>query len=342
MTVLAEVIAEEARAGRSEIIRLGIVEDNDAGMQVNLGGAQVNVWWPDGWEPEDGDLIVCALLGQTWYAISPVRREPYSAPEPEPERSITGTVKAAPSGASRITVTVDGEDLSLRFLASYTPAVGNTVELLYQPGYEDDPLVLGQRGSTPVPTPPKPPAPKPDRKPKPSNPNPPKSSSGVSTFRARTTATWDITSGQWSSYQGRNVVQGSWYGRSSSGAWFYGTSPRNALRGRRITRARIYLPNRLRMGNYNSSATIALYRHSNANKPSGRWSRTGSATNVSVRRIGSTTGWVDIPVSWGQWIVDNAGGLGIDGSTYLGFPGSGSGSGRNPNSGTLRLNWEKS
>jgi len=226
-------------------------------------------------------------------------------------------------------------DMDLAFLSSYTPVVGHDVALLWQPGFEDA-LVLGRRGSVPRPKP-KPPEPKP----KPVNPSPPKKRTGRTTFNATRTSTWDITSGGWSRYQGANVVTGTWSGRSSEGYWFYGTKPRNALRGATVKKAEIYLPNRLRMGMYNNTASTALQRHTSNSRPSGRPSKSGSTTSVSVPKIGRAGGWTTIPNSIAQAIINNGGGIALVGNTYLGFPGAGSGSGRNPRSGALRISWEK-
>src|SRR5699024_4730055 len=134
-------------------------------------------------------------------------------------------------------------------------------------------------------------------------------------------------------YQGANVVTGTWAGRSSEGFWFYGTKPRNALKGARVKKAEIYLPKRLRMGYYNNVTSTTLRRHTANSRPSGRPSKAGSSANVSVPKIGATKGWTTIPNSIAQAIINNGGGIALVGNTYLGFPGAGSGSGRNPRSG---------
>src|SRR5699024_472851 len=242
MANLAEQVATAlAGTSRARDLRVGMAiedADNEGEWLLNVGGAELEAWWPEDYFPDDGYAVIAALVGETWHVVAPLQK----APPPVPP--IMGRVKTVPTGASRITVTVAGVDMELAFLDSYTPVVGHDVALLWQPGFEDA-LVLGRRGSVPRPKP------KPvDPKPKPSNPKPPKKTTGRTTFNASRTSTWDITSGGWSRYQGANVVTGTWSGRTSEGYWFYGTKPRNALKGARVKKAEIYLPNRLRMGYY--------------------------------------------------------------------------------------------
>ena len=333
MANLAEQVATAlAGTSRARDLRVGLAvedADNEGEWLLNVGGAELEAWWPEDYYPSDGDTVIAAMVGETWHVVAPIQRDP--APVPP----IMGRVKTVPTGSSRITVTVGGVDMELAFLNSYTPVVGHDVALLWQPGYEDA-LVLGRRGSTPRPKP-KPVEPKP----KPSNPKPPKKTTGRTTFNATRTATWDVSAGGWSGYQGANVVTGTWSGRTSEGYWFYGTKPRNALKGATVKKAEIYLPNRLRMGMYNNTASTALQRHTSNSRPSGRPSKSGSTTSVSVPKIGTTKGWTTIPNSLAQTIINNGGGIALVGSTYLGFPGAGSGSGRNPRSGALRISWEK-
>lgn len=333
---VGEQLAAARTAGAGVQVRSGVAVETESGWRLNVGGADLEAWWPEGYFPEDGDPVVAARIGQTWHVVAPQSAAAAEPPAPPP---IVGKVKTVPSGASRITVTVGGQDMSLGFLASYAPVVGHDVALLWQAGY-DDPLVLGRRGSTPLPTPPKP---KPETpKPKPVDPTPPKKMTGTTTFTATDGGPWSATAGGWSSTQGRNVIQGSWYGLSYDGFWYYGTKPRNALKGATVRSAQIYLPNRLRMGNYNAAATAVLRRHtSSASKRGGKPGLAGSSHNVTVKKIGSTTGWVSIPAAIAQAIIDSGGGIAITGSTYLGFPGPGSGAGRNPSSGALRITWEK-
>lgn len=335
MTNLAEQIAE-ARAAANQGGKLVIGQTSEPetgdGWLLNVVGSELEAWWPAEYVPEDGDPVLAVQIGETWHVVGPV----VSSPSPVPP--VMGRVKTVSTGASRITVTVGGTDMELAFLDSYTPVVGHDVALLWQDGYEDA-LVLGRRGSVPRPKPPKPSKPKP----KPSNPKPPKKRRGRTTFAATDGGPWSATAGGWSSTAGRNIIQGSWGGLSYDGFWFYGTKIRNALKGSKVTKAEIYLPNRLRMGSYNSSATAQLRRHTSSasSRPGSKPSQSGSSTNISIPRIGSARGWVTIPTSIAQAIVDSGGGIALVGNTYLGFPGPGSGSGRNPRSGSLRISWEK-
>src|SRR5690625_3419901 len=293
MTNLAEQIAAvTAATNRARDLRVGVaVEDaeNDQWL-LNVGGAELEAWWPEDYYPVDGDTVIAAMVGGTWHVVAPIQK----APTPVPP--IMGRVKTVPTGASRITVTVAGVDMDLAFLSSYTPVVGHDVALLWQPGFEDA-LVLGRRGSVPRPKP-KPPEPKP----KPKDPSPPKKRRGRTTFAATDAGPWSATAGGWSSLQGRNVIQGAWSGLSYDGFWFYGSKIRNALRGSKVTRAEIYLPNRLRMGYYNNTATAQLRRHTSSSRTrsGSKPSQSGSSTSISIPKIGSTRGWVTIPTSMAQ------------------------------------------
>ncbi|WP_127572794.1 hypothetical protein [Georgenia faecalis] len=329
MSGIDELLAGAVRAPGSTI-RAGVVGEIPGGsaLGVSIAGALLAPRWLDtGYAPVIGDAVLCVRDGGAWYVIGPVSSTAPSMPA-------VGTVKTAPAGAARITVTVAGQDVEATFLASYTPVVGHTVALQWLPGVTA-PRVLGREGAVPTPKPP------PVDAGVPASPKPPPVTSGQDTFTATDSATWNVTAGGWQHQHGRNVVTGTVAGWTSAGAWFYGTRPHNALRGRTITGAEIYLPNRLRMGNYNASATLNLYRHTNASKPSGRWGRTGSAHQVTVPKIGTTAGWVAIPTEVGQDIVDDGGGIGIEGGVYLGLPGAGSGAGLHPQSGALRLSWER-
>src|SRR5690625_2893962 len=141
MTNLAEQVATAlAGTSRARDLRVGVaVEIEDDQWLLNVGGAELEAWWPDDYYPADGDTVIAAMVGETWHVVAPIQRDP--APVPP----IMGRVKTVPTGASRITVTVAGVDMDLAFLSSYTPVVGHDVALLWQPGFEDA-LVLGRRG----------------------------------------------------------------------------------------------------------------------------------------------------------------------------------------------------
>lgn len=335
MSGLAEQLAAVRRlAEQASNFRVGMVVETTNSWRLNVGGSEVDTWWPHDYDPTHGDTVLAVQVGQTWHVVTVIER----VPRVEEAAPIVGRVKTVPSGASRITVTVDGVDMQLGFLASYSPSVGDDVALLWQDGFED-PLVLGKRGSVPVPKPR--PAPKPT--PKPKNPSPPRKRTGRNTFTATDGGPWSATAGGWSSTQGRNVMQGNWSGLSYDGFWFYGNKIRNRLKGARVTKCEIYIPNRLRMGMYNNSAIATIRRHtSNATRrTSGKPSQTGSSVNINVPRIGTTRGWVTVSRALGQALVDNGGGVALVGNTYLGFPGPGSGAGRNSRSGAIRISWER-
>lgn len=186
--------------------------------------------------------------------------------------------------------------------------------------------------------PPAPPAVAPP--PAPVNPTPAAPSEGWSHFTATESRTWTINEGQWNNFHGRHLVQGSWSGRSYAGHWWLGTGPRDALKGRTILESLVKLPARYRLGNYNAPATLHLYLHDQPNR-GGRPNLLAGPHDVVVQP-GFGGGWVHFPTGWGQAIVDNGGGLAIQGEPYAGLIGVGPvQEGLEPESGQIKLRWSR-
>jgi len=234
------------------------------------------------------------------------------------------TVTAVPGGAT-ITVTANSVDYKVTFLASYTPAVNDTVRLLWQ---GSDCTVLGEVGATPPPqAPPPPPA-----------PPPPAPTTGQLSCPAIDSATFSAGYG-WNSYFGSNLYQGdgSAWGASSvnNGAWFYGGKNRD-LAGKTVTRVQFRVPQRLNAGASGSPITMHLYTHAQDYRPGGDVTRTTGPWDLTVQP-GQGAHWVDLDPGTIGVTLKAGGGIGISGSPYAGFLGIGSG--KDPASGQLVIDW---
>lgn len=302
---------------RVRLASADVVRDSDSGLLVlNLDGATTQTFWPAGYIPTAGDVVRVLVSEGSAQVLGPV----ISGPRPG-----EGTVAGAASGG-RVPVSTSSGTMQARF-AGTAPGIGQLVLLDWQ---TTTPRLLGGAATAVV----IPPPPEPTEPPTPAPPEP-RPQRGTTTVAAVESSTYGSASG-WNRYG--DTVNQHRYGSEaeSTGAWFYG-SRMNALEGATITGARMYIPARRRIGSYNSSATLNLYRHSSGRRPSGNVNRTGPSHGVSLP-AGWSGGWRDIPVSLAQALVDDGGGIAIYGAPYAGVLGlSGSAS-----SGRLRLEWTRS
>lgn len=192
----------------------------------------------------------------------------------------TGTVTAV----SGLTVTVSTlvGNFTLPFLSWYGPVVGDVVKI----AWGDMPIVLGVP-STKLPDPPKPPP-------------PPAAASAkrIDVFTAIDTG----------SYNQRWWQDEIWASDNNTGAAFYGTKIRDTLKGRAVLGFQVYISAIQIYGDRPNFVT-----HTSAKKPAGNVS-VSNRTPVAVK-----DGWLTLPNSMGQQIVDNGGGLGVDGGGFNKF-----------------------
>ena len=301
-----------------------------ASDKVSIGGLEQPAVWADHVAATEGDpllIVVVTHPDAPSQAVVVGKAGRYAAPTPGPRE---GTVATAPVGSETITVNTTAGVITATFLASYTPAVSDRVRLMWQ---NNDATVLGKVGVTP--TPPPPPAPEP--KPKAVAPPPPKKATGYDHFPAADSGTYSTGTGSWNSYYGKNLYQG-FQGSSGNnrGAWFYHGRP-GKLAGKKITRVRIWIPPRIRAGNYNAEVEFNVKLHTSKRKPGGDVTRIASTTITIPAGFGG--GWRDLPASWGDDLV-NGGGIGIEGGTYAGLVGLPPARNGRADSGQLRLDWE--
>jgi hypothetical protein len=105
------------------------------------------------------------------------------------------------------------------------------------------------------------------------------------------------------------------------------------LQGKNISRIRLHLPARLRVGTYNSAATIHVYAHTSGSRPGGDVSRVVGPHDISIPP-GFGGGDFDLPLTFAAAIA-GGGGISIAGDPYAGFNSRLD----DPTSGRLILNW---
>ncbi|ROS62211.1 hypothetical protein EDF38_1314 [Frigoribacterium sp. PhB160] len=190
-----------------------------------------------------------------------------------------------------------------RITATYTAgqalSSGQNVKLYWQGG----PHVIGPLATTPPPKPtPDPPAPSP-------------SSRHVDVFTA-------VDAGSWSGAYGWRQAQ-VWASDSLLGAWFYGSKIRDTLADAAVEKIEIWSTLTQIRGNPPVFAT-----HPHAGKPTGAPALSSStATPVASGR------WVQLPLSFGQFLASNVGGIGLNHGGYNKFRSLA----EDPQSGALRI-----
>lgn len=286
----------------------------EAGVpQVTVGGVVLAARWLDPVSVSDGDPVLVALVaGPTGQSEAVVLGRTASRPRPA-----EGTVTANPAGAMVTVSTVEG---SLDVVEGYaSPTVGDVVRLVWAAG-----VGTAVAKVTAVEAPPAPSAPS-------APPGP--ASSGSESVAAVDTGSYNLTGGFWSTTL--HPMQGTWDGRTYSGAWFYGTRAAVLDDGRVIHRVRMWLPARRRQGSWNAAGAINLYAHTSPARPGGDVFIVTGPHSITLP-AGWAGGWVDLPSGWASTLLAG-GGIGCYGSPYLGV----SGLAEDPQSGALVFDWTR-
>lgn len=303
----------------SSLLRFGDIVLAGASLALSVDGLVQSARWVQGYVPTAGDPVAFIVTRDQEGQSSNLVLGKVGA-NSSPALPDEALVTVVPASSATITVAIDGTSYTAKFVGS-APAVGDRVLLEHRRSMV---YVVGKVGTTAAPAPPTPP-------PAPPAPPPTGPTTGTATFGATDSATARVGSG-WNSPSGQTVIQGTYAGVSYAGAWFYGTAPAS-LAGRTIAGARVYLPARRRMGDYNSAATIRLYAHTSASRSAGDVSRVIGPHDITLP-AGWGGGWVAIPASLAAQVVAG-GGLGIAGSPYAGLDGRGD----NPQSGAVQIDW---
>lgn len=148
---------------------------------------------------------------------------------------------------------------------------------------------------------------------------------GVSLFPATDSGTW---SG--SGWLPTTTLQ---QGGAFKGAWFYALTPGAELAGVTVTACQVRLERKT--GGVAAPQTVHLYLHTSPTKPVGDVTRTFGPVDVLLA-VNQDSGFVDLPVLWGQEIVTNGAGIGISGDPALYIKSNADG---DPESGLLQIVW---
>lgn len=293
-------------------LEAGTVDFRDDAYVVILGGEPVACRWAGSYAPVVGDTVYVDR------AVGRAVAYPISG-EPLPE---AGTVT---SGATNGTIGVLGDD-GVTYRARYSgtaPTSGTRVYLIWQnpqrPFALDGELanIVTDPLAPSVVTPPPPP---------------------LVTTGTLFVAAWGSGRGRPFGWEGGDVVQGR-YGSNPAnrGAWFHNSAAQ--LAGATITRLQILVPARIRVGSYNSPATLQFYRHISG----------GPGVDVTraegpydwVAPAGWGGGWIDLPVGWVAGLIAQGGGIALGDSggtsTYAGVGGVNA----RPDSGQLAIDWRR-
>lgn len=297
-----------------EILTGSIAEVTLGGtVAVFVGGSRL----PDklicavGYKPVIGDPVLVVRQGQYVRVLGPVT---VALPD-------TGVVAASPGlTASTVTVTVAGIGAREMPWVGSTPAVADTVAILWRGG-DTTGLVLGEVGTAYAPPSPEPPP----------TGLPPGATTGSTVFTA--TACGSYRDGAWRTDDNGDVIQGTYPGfGANQGVWFYSGQPRATLGGATVDSAEIWL-SRAAAG-VNGPQTVHLYRTGEDYKGSPPTFGAGPTNHdLSVGQYG----WFPISTTIAQGIVDAGGGVGIQGAPYLRMAGLT----KSGQAGALRINWRR-
>jgi hypothetical protein len=205
---------------------------------------------------------------------------------------VTGPSKQLPalgvmtsSGTPKATVLAGGIEYTLGMRDTYTPTIGDDVEINWFSG-----LIQGKvKGLAVVAAPIE---------------NPPATSTPFSNLRIMAETSGSYISRWWSNdvYNGDN----------NTGAWFYGARVADGLRGAVISKIEIYLNPRRASGYAPQVGT-----HASSAKPG------GNVTVSNQVGLEPRSGWVELPLSWAG-VLQAGGGIGVTPSGYTIWRGTGS------------------
>lgn len=300
----------------TSVIRLkaGVVVAKAGGVHVvNCDGVELAPAWA-GLIPTGGDVVKVLILDGAAIAWN-------AATGPRPGR---GTV-AGPASGGLLPITTTAGVLQCMYTGT-APSLNTEVFLDWQ---MTTPRVLAGTAvvipPAPAPTPVIPPTPPPP-------PPPPPQQTGVLEVPAIDARTY-VVGRAWES-PNFGVRQGGWAGRDYQGGWFYGSQPQQA-KGLVVTRFRLRLGARLRVGEYNAPLALRFHVHGHGSVPTGGLSISAGPEVVTIQPGYGGGDLIDLPVSWGQALVENVGGIALTGGMFGGLEGRDS----DPNSGFLIFDW---
>lgn len=300
-------------------LRLGVVTTVAGERMVNVDGNVIRAHsWADPLVVDDGDPVEVQIFSGG-IGGGRVHVSGRSTRQPRPR---TGTVTQVPAGSPTITVSAGGVSYATEPVGG-PYAVNDVVHLDWGAGA---PRAIGKVTLTATVKAPAAPAPKPP---------PPKAISGRTSAHARLSRTY-WPGGGWGSYagDGGKVYQGTWFGATVTGAFFYGT-PFKALAGRKIKRIRFRTGQHLAVGN-SGSKTFHFYAHTHPTQPGGDTNRVVGPFDYTLPQ-GAGQRWIDLPLSFADTLIAG-GGIAVAGEPYAAMAGRTASS---PDSGAIIIDWER-
>lgn len=295
------------------------------GGNISIGGQVQAAFWLEHVTALPGDAVMVLISDRRDAPSFALVIGVSSAPDSLSPRE--GTVAVAPSGSDTVQVNTSRGTVDATFLSSYSPVVSDRVRLLWQAG---SPTILGKVGVSPAPV-------GPDLDPGETPAAPPsRGDAGSEVFAPLDSGTWSTGTRSWNSYLGKDVYQGFYPAQGNNrGAWFYHGKP-TKLQSKEVSSLELWLPRRLKVGNWRDRTSVNIYLHGSRQKPGGDVSR-GKSHEITVPANWGG-GWVQLPASWGADVTTGAG-IGLSGGSYAGFAGI-SGKNKDTRSGQLRVGWK--
>lgn len=291
-----------------------VTEKTDGTLAVSVGGKELPVSYLVGVTMTPGQCVAM-LVDQAKNGDSTALVIGTTNTKPTPGY---GAVISPRKGAEKIPViTNEAGRIEAYYLASYTPANGDIVELAHTArGY----VALG-KSSRPFSFP--------------ANILPEEThveDHGKIRARPTQTGTWRDGAGGWDTYIGPTPIQGS-YGRFTGyiGCFHYGHALTEAT-GKNITEIRLRLGARRRMGNHGTPLNLTIAAH-NQPTQTGKPTPITNNTTLTIPPYADPT-WHTLPQQWAQTLA-NGGGLMLYGPEYGGIDGIDT----DPESGLLELTW---
>lgn len=294
----------------SSRILTGTIVDTGTGVGVNVRGSLVAASWVGSYVPAVGDVVNVLVVDGLAMVFGPVHAL---------ARPLTGQVQIASGGYATVSTSVG--TVQARYMGS-APASLATVRLDWSTSM---PWILGVAATIPPPDP--------SVEPTPAPAPPPTADTGILTVAAGWSGSYRPA--PYSKWEGGDVKQGAYGGGVEyQGLWGgYSQAALKSLQGKTITKVQLRVGSRLRIGSFNSSLTLHIYRSSttgkgNPNTANGPYDESLPA-NASAR-------WLTVSNSLGN-ALKAGGSISIQGGSYGGVKGRSS----DASSGTLKISWRK-
>ena len=239
---------------------------------VNVGGSTVTIPVSGFYPPIAGMSVQLERRNGSLIVTGPSKQLP-----------ALGVMQSA--GTPKAVVLAGGKEYTLGMRDTYTPTIGDDVEINWFSG-----LIQGKVKGVTVVAPPI------------------ESLSPV----AEAFSDLRIMAEDSGSYIGRWWTNDVYNGDNNTGGWFYGARVADGLRGATITKIEMYLNPRRAGGNAPQVGT-----HTSGSKPGGNVTVSGQVA------LEPRSGWVELPLSWAA-VLKAGGGIGVTPSGYTIWRGTGS------------------